>query len=110
MSALRGASVSPFGGGHALDETFQQILDTPGPTLAETLETSVQSSPMTSSISSATRSGSALGRSILFRTGRTSRSLSRAMYTLARVWASTPWVASTTSRAPSQAARLRETS
>ena len=33
-----------------------------------------------------------------------------ARYVLARVWASTPWVASTTSTAPSQAARDRLTS
>jgi putative oxygen-independent coproporphyrinogen III oxidase len=33
-----------------------------------------------------------------------------ARYTLANVWASIPWDASTTSRAPSQAARLRDTS
>ena len=33
-----------------------------------------------------------------------------ARYVLARVWASTPWVESTTSTAPSQAARERDTS
>ncbi len=43
------------------------------------------------------------------RTGMISRSCSRARYTLASVCASTPWLASTTSRHPSQAARLRLT-
>ena len=57
-----------------------------------------------------TRSGSALGRSILLMTGKISRSFSRAKYTLANVCASMPWAASTTRSAPSQAARLRDTS
>ncbi len=109
ISALRGASASPFGGGSMV--TMRSMSSaTPRPLLALTREGSVQSSPMTSSISLATRSGSALGRSILLSTGSTSRSLSSARYTLARVCASTPWDASTTSSAPSQAASERETS
>src|SRR3954468_12641548 len=43
-------------------------------------------------------------------TGISSSPFSTARYVLATVCASTPWAASTTSRAPSQAARLRETS
>jgi hypothetical protein len=42
--------------------------------------------------------------------GTISRLLWIARYALARVWASTPWVASTTSTAPSQAASERDTS
>ena len=52
----------------------------------------------------------ALCRSILFITGTMSRSLSIARYAFARVWASTPCDASTTSRTPSHAARLLDTS
>jgi hypothetical protein len=55
-------------------------------------------------------SGSADGRSILLITGMISRPASSARYRLERVCASMPWLASTTSRAPSQAARLRLTS
>ena len=43
-------------------------------------------------------------------TGRISKSFSSAKYTLARVWASIPCAASTTSKAPSHAARDLETS
>ena len=71
---------------------------------------SVASIASTSSISSATRSGSAAGRSILLMTGTISKWLFRARLTFARVCASTPWAASTTSTAPSQAANERETS
>ena len=80
------------------------------PFFAEIWGASWASMPITSSISSITRWGSALGRSILLITGRISRSWSRARYTLASVWASMPWAASTTSTAPSQAARLLDTS
>ena len=51
------------------------------PILAEILGASWASIPITSSISAATRSGSALGRSILLITGNTSRLWSRARYT-----------------------------
>ena len=63
-----------------------------------------------SSTSCFTRSGSAAGRSILLMTGRISSSCSMARYVFASVWASTPCVASTTSTAPSHAARERDTS
>ena len=56
------------------------------------------------------RSGSAHGKSILLMTGMNSRLFSMARYVLASVCASTPCEASTTSSAPSQADRLRETS
>ena len=60
------------------------------PVLAETLGAREQSRPITSSTSAATLSGSAAGRSILFITGTSSRSWSRARYVLARVCASIP--------------------
>ena len=66
--------------------------------------------PMTFSICSRAFSGSAPGRSILFSTGTISSPASTARWALARVWASTPCDASTTSSAPWQAARLRDTS
>ena len=66
--------------------------------------------PIISSISFFTSSGLALGKSTLFITGTISRLSSKARYTLANVWASTPWVLSTTRIAPSQAAKLLETS
>ena len=66
--------------------------------------------PITSSISWITCSGFALGKSTLLMTGNISRSLSKAKYTLANVCASTPWAASTTSTAPSQAAKDLDTS
>ena len=65
---------------------------------------------MTSSISCFARSGSALGKSILLINGKISKLLSKAKYTFARVCASTPWVASTTKIAPSQAAKDLDTS
>jgi len=65
---------------------------------------------MRPAISFAYFSGSAAGRSILLSTGMIVRSLSRARYRFARVWASMPWAASTSRIAPSHAARLRETS
>ena len=50
----------------------------------------LSSQAITSSISCATRSGSADGRSILLMIGMISRSCSSARYKLANVWASTP--------------------
>ena len=82
----------------------------PMPALAEARIAPEASRPMTSSISFFTRSGSALGRSILLSTGTMARSPSSARYTLARVCASTPWLASTTKSAPSHAASERLTS
>ena len=67
-------------------------------------------SPSTCSISSAHRTGSAAGRSILLSTGTISRSFSMAWYVLASVCAWIPWLASTSSTAPSHAASDRETS
>ncbi len=82
----------------------------PDPILAEAEMAPEASIPITCSICSFARSGSAPGRSILFRTGMISRPASEARCALARVWASTPWLASTTSSAPWQAASERETS
>ena len=69
-----------------------------------------QSIPIISSISFFTSSDLAFGKSILFNTGIISRLLSNAKYTFASVCASTPCEESTTSTAPSHAARLLETS
>ena len=80
------------------------------PFLADISGASCASIPITSSISSITLSGSALGRSILLITGNTSRSWSNARYTLASVWASIPCAASTTSIAPSHAESALDTS
>ena len=108
-SAFSGASGSPLGGGRRVTRASS----TPSmlmPVLAEIITASDASSPITSSICCFTRSGSAAGRSILFRMGTISCPASIAWYTFASVCASTPWEASTTSSEPSQAARLRETS
>ncbi len=83
---------------------------TPRPVFALIKLCSVQSSPIASSTSAKTRIGSALGRSILLTTGRSSKSLSIAIYTFAIVCASTPWVESTISKAPSDDAKERLTS
>jgi hypothetical protein len=82
----------------------------PFPSLAETGRTSAASSPMISSISSATRSGWAEGRSTLFTTGMISRPASSARYAFASVCASMPCAASTTRTAPSHACSALETS
>lgn len=82
----------------------------PMPYLAEARMALEQSMPTVCSISCLTRSGSAAGRSILLSTGMISRSFSTASHTLANVWASTPWLASTTKIAASHAARDRDTS
>ena len=66
--------------------------------------------PIISSISFFISSGLAFGKSILFSTGNISRLLSKAKYTLAKVCASTPCDESTTSIAPSHAAKLLDTS
>ncbi len=66
--------------------------------------------PVTSEISSATISGCAASRSILLTTGMSVSPASTARYRLASVCASMPWAASTTRRAPSQAASDLETS
>ena len=109
ISALRGAVSSPVGAGILVTicSNTSSILI---PFFAEILGASCASMPITSSISSITLCGSALGRSILLITGNTSRSWSSARYTLARVCASIPCAASTTSIAPSQAASALDTS
>ncbi len=82
----------------------------PIPIFAEVSTASCAGMPTTCSICSRAFSGSAEGRSILLMTGTIARSWCVARYALASVWASTPWVASTTSTAPSHAASERETS
>ena len=109
MSALSGAFSSPEGAGISVT-IFSRTASIFMPFLADMSGASSAGMPMTSSMSFITSWGLALGRSILFMTGIISRSLSMARYTLARVCASIPWAASTTSMAPSQAARLRDTS
>ena len=82
----------------------------PIPILAEAGMAPEASIPITCSICSLARSGSAPGRSILFSTGMISSPASEARCAFASVCASTPWLASTTSSAPWQAASERETS
>ena len=109
MSARGGPSGSPEGGGtRAISSSSTS--PTPSPVLPLIFRIESAGSPISSLTSPATRSGSAPGRSILFRHGISSSPDSTARYVLATVWASTPWEASTTSSAPSQAARERETS
>ena len=79
-------------------------------TVPDTLEVIAGDRDGASSISFLTSAGRAAGRSILLTTGRTSSPLSTARYVFASVWASMPCEASTTSTAPSQADKLRETS
>ncbi len=101
ISAESGAEASPDGAGILVticSRTSSILI----PFLADISGASCASIPITSSISSITLSGSALGRSILLITGNTSRSWSNARYTLASVCASIPCAASTTSIAPSQ--------
>ncbi len=69
----RGASVSPDGGG-TIRTTASRISCVPIPIFAEARTASVASIASRSSISSATRSGSAAGRSILLITGTSARS------------------------------------
>jgi len=109
ISAWSGAAAEPRGGGMRRMRVSRSS-GTPSPVLALTGAASVAWMPMISSISRVTRSGSAEGRSILFMTGSTSRPCSMAVLQLATLCASTPWEASTTSSAPSQAASERDTS
>ncbi len=109
MRALSGFCLLSSGGGIRcmIDSRISCI---PIPAFALASVASVASMPTISSISLFTLSGSAEGRSILFITGMSSSPESTAKYALATVWASTPWEASTTSSAPSQASRLLDTS
>ncbi len=109
ISARSGASASPDGGG-TTRATASSTSGTPSPVLALVMSTSEGLTPRRSTSSARTRSGSALGRSTLFTTGTISRPLSMARYRLDKVCACTPWVASTTRTAPSQAASERDTS
>ena len=87
-----------------------RISGTPVPSLAEASSTSSRGMARTFSSSSITTSGWADGRSILLMTGISVSPWARARCTLASVWASMPWAASTTRIAPSQACRLWLTS
>ncbi len=109
ISALRGLSGSPWGGG--ITSTIRSRSSSmPIPSFAEVSTAFSASRPRLFSILFFVPSISALGISILLITGIISRSFSRARYMFAMVCASTPWDASTRSRTPSQAARARETS
>lgn len=90
--------------------TASRTSGTPLPSLALIGMASLASSVNTSEIECFVPSTSALDRSILLMTGIIVNLLASAKFTLAIVWACTPWVASTNKRAPSQAAKLRETS
>ena len=68
ISARAGALVSPFGGGMRVTIASSSS-STPSPVFAEMRSTSSGSSPSSSEISPATRSGSAPGRSILLSAG-----------------------------------------
>ena len=109
MRPLRGAVGSPLGGGTRATMA-SRISGTPVPSLAEASRTSSRGMARMFSSSSITRSGWAEGRSILLMTGTMTSPWASARCTLASVWASMPWAASTTSTAPSQACRLRLTS
>ena len=102
-------SLSLFGLG-ILSITASSNASTPSPVFPEQQIISSLSNPIVLTSSSLTFSGFAFGKSILLITGIIFKSASNARYKLANVWASIPWVASTTRIAPSQAARLRLTS
>ncbi len=78
MRALRGASGLPFGAG-TFATSSSSTSSIPIPVLALQRTASIASTPIMSSISWATRSGSAEGKSILFRTGNTSKPKSMAV-------------------------------
>ena len=109
MSALSGAAGSPAGAGtRSMTATSKSSM--PMPALALTFITSSGLVKTACSISPMTKSGRACGRSILFRVGTSFSPASIARNAFATVCACTPWKASTRRTAPSQAARLRETS
>jgi hypothetical protein len=71
INACSGASTLPFGAG--MRSTMRSSnSSTPKPVLALMRTASIAAMPMMSSICVITRSGSAVGRSILLMTGRTS--------------------------------------
>ena len=109
MSAWGGASTEPLGGG-TLATMVSRTCSTPRPLLALIISASAAGMARTFSICDLTSSGCAAGRSILLITGMMVRLCCAARNVLATVCASTPWLASTTRRAPSQAERARETS
>ena len=109
ISAFSGALGSPRGGWKR-STMASRISVTPVPSFALARIEVLLSRPMMSSIWRLHSSGCALGRSILLMTGMISRLSSTARYAFASVCASTPWVASTSSSAPSQAASERVTS
>ena len=90
INALNGSSSTGTLGGGTNRTISSKISSIPIPAFAEHCTASVASNPKTSSISCATRSQSAAGKSILFKTGTISKSFSNAKYTFANVCASTP--------------------
>ena len=100
---------SPFGGG-TRSTIASSTLSTPRPLFALIGSASSAGIASTFSICSLRYSGCAAGRSILLITGMMARLWRDARNALATVCASTPWLASTTSSAPSQAESARETS
>ena len=89
---------------------FSRTSPTFFPVFPEISKASSASRPMRFLISNFTLAGSDWGKSTLLIRGIIHKLLSTAKYTLAKVWASTPCEASTTKRAPSQAAKDRDTS
>ena len=98
----------PLGDGNT-DIICSNISCMPSPVFPEQGTEFEVSIPITSSICFFVLSKSDAGKSILLRTGIISWSISKAWYTLAKVWASTPWVLSTIRSDPSQAERERLT-
>ena len=101
-------SLSPLGSG-ICSIILSSNSSIPTPVLADVSTTSSLLKPIFSN-SPITFSTSAEGKSILLITGITFKLLSIAKYKLANVWASIPWAASTTNKAPSHAAKDLETS
>ena len=97
-------------GGFILSITASNNKLTFSPVLPLTGIISSSLKPRTLTNSAVTFGTSAFGKSILFITGIIVKLWFRAKYRFARVWASIPWVASTTRIAPSQAAKLLDTS
>ena len=103
ISARGGASGSPSGGGTRCDELLEDVEHALAGLAARCAGSRRRPRRSARRPRAATRSGSAPGRSILFRHGMSSSPASTARYVLATVWASTPCEASTTSSAPSHA-------